>query len=113
MTTSKVPPAKLVRVIERARHILGRLHQRSAPPAAAMLEMIFGAWIAQGIAVAADLKVADALADGPQPIDELARRVDADPDALARLLRALISEGIFVQRRDGRYALNALGDTLR
>ncbi len=113
MTAQKVPPAKLVRIIERARHILGRLHQRSAPPAAAMLEMIFGAWVAQGIAVAADLKVADALADGPLPIDELARRVDADPDALARLLRALISEGIFVQRRDGRYALNALGDTLR
>jgi DNA-binding transcriptional ArsR family regulator len=108
-----MPPAKLVLVIERARHILGRLHQRSAPPAAAMLEMIFGAWIAQGIAVAADLKVADALADGPLAIDELARRVGADPDALARLLRALISEGIFVQRRDGRYALNALGDTLR
>jgi O-methyltransferase domain/Dimerisation domain len=108
-----MPPAKLVRVVERARHILGRLHQRTAPPAAAMLEMIFGAWIAQGIAVAADLKVADALAAGPLPIDELARRVGADPDALARLLRALMSEGVFVQRRDGRYALNALGDTLR
>ena len=78
-----------------------------------MLEMIFGAWVAQGIAVAAELKVADALAAGPMTIDELARRVGADPDALARLLRALISEGIFTQRRDGRYALNALGDTLR
>ena len=76
-----------------------------------MLEKIFGAWIAQGIAVAADLKVADAMAGGPLAIDELARRVDADPEALTRLLRALISEDIFVQRRDGRYALNALGDT--
>ena len=102
-----MPPAKLVRVIERVRHGLGRLHQRTAPPPAAMLDKIFGAWIAQGIAVAADLKVADALAAGPLPIDELARRVAADPDALARLLRALISEGIFVQRRDDHYALNA------
>jgi O-methyltransferase domain len=108
-----MPPAGLVRVVERARHILGRVHQRSAPPAAAMIDMIIGAWRAQGIAAAAELKVADALADGPLPIDELARRVEADPDALARLLRALISEGIFVQRRDGRYALNALGKTLR
>ena len=113
MTAQKMPPPKVVRVVERARHILGRLHQRSAPPAAAMLDKIFGAWVAQGIAVAADLKVADALAGGPQSIDELARRVGADPDALSRLLRALISEGIFVQRRDGRYALNALADTLR
>jgi SAM-dependent methyltransferase len=109
----KLPPAKVVRVIERARHIVGRIHQRSAPPAAVMLEKIFGAWVAQGIAVAAELKVADALADGPLPIDELARRLDADPDALARLLRALISEGIFIQRGDGRYALNALAETLR
>jgi DNA-binding transcriptional ArsR family regulator len=63
--------------------------------------------------VAAQLGVADALAEGPLPIDELAARVDADADALRRLLRALISRGIFRQRRDGRYELNSLGDTLR
>jgi hypothetical protein len=78
-----------------------------------MMEMIIGAWRAQGIAVAAELKVADALADGPLTADELARRVGADPDALARLMRALISEGIFSRRGDGRFALNALGETLR
>jgi hypothetical protein len=78
-----------------------------------MMEMIIGAWRAQGIAAAAELKVADALADGPLPPDELARRVGADPDALARLMRALIGEGIFAKRRDGRFALNALGETLR
>lgn len=78
-----------------------------------MLELIFSAWVAQGITVAAELGVADALADGPLPIDELARRVEADPDALGRLLRALIGEGIFKQRRDGRYALNPLADALR
>jgi hypothetical protein len=46
-------------------------------------------------------------------IDELATRVDADADALRRLLRALISRGIFRRRRDGRYELNSLADTLR
>ena len=49
----------------------------------------------QAITVAAQLGVADALAHGPLPIDELAARVDADADALRRLLRALISRGIF------------------
>lgn len=78
-----------------------------------MLEKIFGAWVAQGIAAAADLNVADALTDGPLGIDELARRVGAEPDALGRLMRALVSEGIFVRRRDGRYGLNSLGETLR
>lgn len=78
-----------------------------------MLEMILGAWVAQGIAAAAQLGVADALVGGPLRPDELARRVDADPDALDRLMRALVSEGIFRRTRDGRYALNPLADTLR
>ncbi|WP_105348423.1 methyltransferase [Mycobacterium sp. ITM-2016-00318] len=113
VNASRIPPAKLVRVIERVRHVLGMAHQRSAPPAGAMMEMILWAWRVQGISVAAELKVADALSDGPLTADDLARRVGADPDALARLMRALISEGIFKRRRDGRFALNALGETLR
>lgn len=78
-----------------------------------MLEMILGAWVAQGIAAAAQLGVADALADGPLRPDELARRVEANPDTLDRLMRALVSEGVFRRTRDGRYALNPLADTLR
>jgi hypothetical protein len=108
-----MPPATVVRILERARHVLGRAHQRSVPPAGAMMEMILWAWRVQGISVAAELRVADALADGPLTADELARRVGADPDALARLMRALISEGIFTRRPGGRFALNALGETLR
>ncbi|BBY18342.1 hydroxyneurosporene-O-methyltransferase [Mycolicibacterium litorale] len=104
---------RVARAVEGLRYGLDRLRQRSAPPSAVMLEKILGAWVAQGITVAADLKVADALADGPLPIGELAQRVGANPDALARLMRALIGEGVFTQRRDGRYALNALGETLR
>jgi hypothetical protein len=34
--------------------------------------------------------IADALADHPMPLDELAGRVGANPDALKRLMRALI-----------------------
>ncbi|MFL6086530.1 MAG: methyltransferase [Mycobacterium sp.] len=112
-TTAKVPPAKLARVIEWTRHHLYRLHQRLTPAPAAMIEMILAGWTSQAITVAAQLGVADALADGPLPIDELAARVDADADALRRLLRALISRGVFRHRRDGRFELNSLADTLR
>ena len=112
-TTAKVPPAKLARVVERIRHHLYRLHQRLTPASAAMIEMILAGWTSQAITVAAQLGVADALADGPLPIDQLAARVDADADALRRLLRALISRGVFRYRRDGRYELNSLADTLR
>lgn len=112
-TSAKVPPAKLARAVEWSRHYLYRLHQRLTPAPAAMLEMIVAGWTSQAVTVAAQLGVADALADGPLPIDDLAARVDANPDALRRLMRALISRGIFRRRRDGRYELNALAHTLR
>ncbi len=78
-----------------------------------MMEMILAAWTSQAITVAAQLGVADALADEPMSIEELAARVGADADALRRLLRALIGKGIFRQRRDGHYELNSLAATLR
>ncbi len=43
----------------------------------------------------------------------MARQLGVDADALKRVLRALIGIGIFRKRRDGRYELNALADTLR
>jgi hypothetical protein len=84
-----------------------------APPPIAMAEMITDAWATQAITAAADLGISDALANGPLSADQLATAVGADADALSRLLRALISRGIFRQRRDGRYDLTPLADTLR
>src|SRR6201997_4646505 len=78
-----------------------------------MDELVHGAWVSQAISAAADLGIADALAGGPLPIDELANKVGADPDALRRFLRALISKGIFAQRSDGRYELTPMADVLR
>ncbi|MDT5010350.1 MAG: hypothetical protein QOH57_1967 [Mycobacterium sp.] len=112
-TPSKVAPARVARVVDVVRHHLYRLHQRLAPASAAMMEMIIAGWMSQAITVVAELGVADALADGPLPIDELAARVNADPDALSRLLRALIGRGVFGRRRDGCYQLNSLANTLR
>jgi DNA-binding Lrp family transcriptional regulator len=107
------PAVGLVNAVHRMRHHLLRLHQSLAPAQAAMAELVVGAWLAQAITVAADLRIADALADGPLGCDELADRVGADPDALRRLLRALVSRGIFRRRSDGRYDLTPLAATLR
>jgi C-methyltransferase len=112
-TTTRVPPASVARIVEWARHHLYRLNQRLVPAPAAMMEMIIATWTSQAITVAAELGVADALADGPLLINELATRVGADADALRRLLRALIGRGVFRHRHDGRYELNSLADTLR
>jgi C-methyltransferase len=111
--SARIPPTKLVRLVERARHHLALFHQRTVPPYAAMMELIVNAWTSQAITVAVELGIADVLDKGPLPLEELASQVKADPDALRRLLRALIGRGIFRQRRDGRYQLNALATSLR
>ena len=108
-----VPPAGLARAVEWSRHHLLRVHQRLVPAPMSMMELIVSGWPAQAITAAAELGIADALADGPLPLDDLAARLAVDADALGRLLRALVGRGIFRRRRDGRYALNALAATLR
>jgi O-methyltransferase len=88
-------------------------NQQTNSPAQAMQELLLGTWVAQTITAVADLGVADALADGPLQLDELASAVGAQPDALRRALRVLISKGIFAQHDDGRYRLTPRADVLR
>jgi DNA-binding transcriptional ArsR family regulator len=113
MFSPTLPPVQFARAIDFVRHHVGHLHQRMVPPSDAMMEMVINAWSAQAITAAADLGIADELAKGPLAVDELASAVNADADAIGRLLRALTSRGIFRLRRDGRYELTPLGDSLR
>jgi len=66
-------------------------------------QLFWGGLVTRLLAITADLGIADALADGPRPVDELAREVEADPDALHRILRALASEGVFAEEAPGVY----------
>jgi hypothetical protein len=78
-----------------------------------MVELILNVWMSQALEVAAELGIADALASGPLSADDLARRVGADADAVERLMRALVSRGVFRRDRNGKFGLNRLADTLR
>ncbi len=70
-------------------------------------------WVPQAIHAAAALGVADALAGGPKRSAEVARAVDAHPEALARLMRALVVLELCTVTDDGAFALTPLGDCLR
>jgi C-methyltransferase len=63
---AKAPPAQLARFVERVRHHLYRLHQRLVPAPVALSELVVGAWVAQAVHAAAELGIADALADFPR-----------------------------------------------
>jgi C-methyltransferase len=110
---SKIPPARIVRAAEAVREQVQRLHRRMVPAPVALVEMIWGSLLSQAIYVAAKLGIADVLADGPLTPEEVARRVDASPDGVSRLLRALAGRGVFAARPDGRYELTPLAEPLR
>jgi hypothetical protein len=78
----------------------------------ALTHMINGYQVSQAIHVAATLRIADLLKDGPKTVDELAQATDTDRSALSRLLRALASVGIF-RDVDGRIHLTPHAEHLR
>jgi hypothetical protein len=107
------PPVRVVRAAERTRSALLGLSRSLAPGNVALLDLAHGNWVTQTLYVAAKLNIADQLADGPLTSDEVAHNVDAHPDAVFRLMRALAAKSVLKQRRDGRFSLTPMGQALR
>src|SRR3712207_5349823 len=84
-----------------------------APPGVQVQHLISGGWVAQAIAVAADLSIADLLADGPKSSGELAEETGSHPRALYRVLRALAGVGIFSEVEPERFGLTPMAEALR
>ena len=62
-----------------------------------ILNIVMGFWQSRALAVAAELELADLVAEGAVPVDSLASRTRTDASSLFRLMRALESIGIFKQ----------------
>lgn len=83
------------------------------PPAVAMLQLTMGALVSQAVSVIARLGVADVLAAGPQPVEQIAQRVGAHHSALYRVLRALGDVGVVAELENRQFALTPLSELLR
>ncbi|MBV9671048.1 MAG: hypothetical protein JOZ43_08845 [Acidobacteriales bacterium] len=79
---------------------------------AKLVEISSGYWLPRALHVAADLGIADHIADTPRTAASLAQDIGADPGALDRLMRLLASEGVFT-RQNGLYAHNPISRLLR
>jgi O-methyltransferase domain len=79
----------------------------SRPPEEVLWDFLRGATMTKALGIVVDLRLPEALADGPRSVDELARDAGVDADALYRLLRALASDGVFEEQAPGTFALNA------
>jgi hypothetical protein len=76
-------------------------------------EVMRGGLATRALALAADLRIAHLLADGPRPVSELARETGADADTLHRVLRALASDGLFAETEPGVFSNTEASDALR
>lgn len=83
------------------------------PPSVAMLQFLGGIRAARSIYVAAELGIADLLADSPKTIEELAEATGTHGQSLYRVLRALAGFGIFAEDETGRFTLTPPAEFLR
>jgi hypothetical protein len=83
------------------------------PPEAVLYQLVNGYRVTQILYVAAKLRIADLLGSGPRTAEELAAATGAHPDALYRVLRTLVSLGIFAEIAPHRFALTPLAELLQ
>lgn len=85
----------------------------SPPPHARLIQMATGFLPARALYAAAELGLADHLAEGPSLPDELANATGTDAASLHRLMRALVHWDVLSMEDDGRFSLTPLGEALR
>jgi hypothetical protein len=81
--------------------------------AAAVLRMISGIHISRAVFVAAELGIADLLADGPMSSAQLAEATGTHEPSLYRVLRLLAALGVLAEHDRRSFGLTVLGDRLR
>jgi hypothetical protein len=85
----------------------------SLPPSMILYQMGTGHYLSRALGLAAKLRIADCLKSGPRTYGEIAAALDANPQALNRVMRLLASAGIFNEEEGGRFSLTPLGELLR
>jgi len=93
--------------------------QASAPvnnaisPQAQLIEMARGHQVSSMLRVAAQLKLADLLSEGPRTTEELAQSTATHAPSLYRFLRTAASLGLFTEDAEHRFSLAPLAEPLR
>jgi SAM-dependent methyltransferase len=86
---------------------------QTLPPPIQLYRLASGFYVSRALHVAAELGIADLLADGPRPADALAAATSTHAPSLRRVLRLLASAEVLREEADGRFALTAVGQFLR
>jgi hypothetical protein len=84
----------------------------AAARAARLLELITSSWMSHAALVAAELRIADLLRDGPRTADDLAVATSTHGPSLRRLLQALCALDLCRERDDGAFEITETGALL-
>jgi precorrin-6B methylase 2 len=83
------------------------------PPYMQVLSMLFGAYVSQAVLMIAEFRLADLVRDGKKSTAQLAEATHTDESHLYRLLRTLVSLGIFAEPEPGYFAATELSACLQ
>src|SRR5712692_7597650 len=83
------------------------------PPSMLLYQMSIGHYLSRALALAAKLKLADLLKDGPKNYGEVASATGTHAPSLRRVMRLLASARIFVEQENGDFTLTPIGEYLR
>ena len=83
------------------------------PPQFVLYQIGTGHYFSRALAVAAKLGIADHLAAGPRSTEELAAKTETHAPALRRVLRLLVTVGVFAENEDGTFGLTPISECLR
>ncbi len=86
--------------------------RRSRPPAERIEDILLGPARLQALYVAVRLGIPDMVKDGPRSSTLLASSAGVHPEALHRLMRFLVADGVFAVSDGGRFASTPLSDAL-
>lgn len=75
-------------------------------PLFALVEMASGLWVSRALWAAAEFGVADAIGDEPAALGQIAQATGTREEPLRRLMKALVSVGLFTTDGDDRFGHN-------
>lgn len=107
-----LPPVWLIKAINSFRAFLLQLNRKLFPGNVVLYEQFQYFWLLPSLYVAAKLDIATLLKEKPLTAAEISDCIHVDSSNVLRLLRALASQGIFRQMKDGRYCLNGMSKAL-
>ena len=91
----------------------GPANPQQPPPGLVLYQMASAHFLSRALHLAAKLRLADLLAAGPRDAQSLAASTETNVAALTRVMRLLVSAGVFEESNEGRFGLTSLGEILR